>query len=149
MEFLTNENIKKFGEGYVRELTLELRSRRKNSSGKLINSLQSELKPVAEGIDIVINAESYLEIIDKGRKPGKYPNIRAISKWASLKGIRPEAVFPIARKIYKFGIRPTNILEAAERRFFGYGYMDDLERDIVDNSETFIVDALKGMQINE
>jgi len=145
MEFLKPENVKKYGEGYIAELTKELRSRKKDASGRLIKSLSDELKTTAEGIDIIINGEEYLEFIDSGRKPGSFPPLNAIKQWARLKGISQAAVFPIAKKIFKFGIKPTKVLEATERRFFGYGYTDELERDIVANSEEEIVKGLNKL----
>ena len=110
VELYDEKTLKEFGKDYVKILTIFLKKNRKIASGALVNSINFKLKETAEQILIILESNDYLEWVDKGRKPGKYPPLRAISEWARLKGISQNAVFPIARKIFKFGIEPTNVI---------------------------------------
>lgn len=113
---ISEKKMKEFGRDYVKILGRFLLSNRpfaKVASGALLNSLDYRLIEDATQIQIVAN--DYLKYVDKGRRPGSYPPIRAISKWASIKGIPQSAVFPIARKIFKFGIKPTNVIQKTVR----------------------------------
>lgn len=102
-----------FGKEYIKILARELRNARKDSSGKLIDSLTSDVVDAAKELSLILSAEKYIEYIDKGRLSGSYPPIAAILKWASLKGIDKRSAFAIQKSIYKFGIKPTNIISKA------------------------------------
>jgi hypothetical protein len=114
---ISTQKMKEFGRDYVKILWRELRREGKDASGALLNSLAFEVKEEAQQIKFFILANDYLKYVDKGRKPGKYPPIKAIAQWAQLKGISPEAVFPIARSIFKFGIKPTNVIQRVVKEF--------------------------------
>ena len=111
VELYDEKTLKEFGKDYVKILTIFLKKNRKIASGALVNSINFKLKETAEQILIILESNDYLEWVDKGRKPGKYPPLKAISEWARLKGISQDAVFPIAKKIFKFGIEPTNVIQ--------------------------------------
>ena len=117
-KIIDKETARMFGQDYVKILVALLKKYKKNASGALINSIDYRLTEQANQIFIVIESNDYLEYVDQGRKPGKYPPIQAISKWASIKGIEQEAVFPIARSIFKFGIKPTNVIQKTNKEFF-------------------------------
>lgn len=112
VELYDEKTLKEFGKDYVKILTIFLKKNRKIASGALVNSINFKLKETAEQILIILESNDYLEWVDKGRKPGKYPPLKAISEWARLKGISQDAVFPIAKKIFKFGIEPTNVIQS-------------------------------------
>jgi len=114
---ISTKKMKEFGNDYVKILYRELRREGKDATGSLINSLAFEIKEDAQQIQFFIKANDYLKYVDKGRKPGKYPPIREISRWARVKGISQDAVFPIARKIFKFGIKPTNVIQRVVKEF--------------------------------
>jgi hypothetical protein len=141
-EIVNDENARKFGKAYIKEIVKALKETKKSASGRLINSFSEEIKETAQGINIIILSEDYLEFIDKGRKRGTWPNISAIKKWTSLKGIKPEAAFPIAKNIYKFGIKPTNVLDKADRRAMNSSAFTELEQDIANNIEDLIIKKL-------
>ena len=111
LELYDDRTLKEFGKDYVKILTIFLKKNKKIASGALINSLNFRLQKTAEEILIILESNDYLEWVDKGRRPGTYPPIRAISDWAKIKGISQSAVFPIARNIFKFGIEPTNVIQ--------------------------------------
>jgi len=112
-KILHDEQVKIFGNDYIKIITQLLLSVGKKSSGELIKSLDFRIQNTAKEISVVLSANEYFDEVDRGRKAGTYPPIKAISKWATLKGISQDAVFPIAHKIFKFGIKPTNILDKA------------------------------------
>lgn len=99
-----------FGKDYVKILIRLLKREGKSATGALINSISYKLKEVAGLIQYQLISNDYLTYVDEGRRPGSYPPIRAISDWVRVKGISQDAVFPIARSIYKFGIEPTNVI---------------------------------------
>jgi hypothetical protein len=114
---ISTQKMKEFGKDYVKILYRELRREGKDATGALINSLAFEIREEAKQIQIILLANDYLKYVDKGRKPGKYPPIKAIAKWVQVKGISKEAIFPIARSIYKFGIKPTNVIQRVIKEF--------------------------------
>lgn len=108
---IDDKKLKMFGKDYVKVLVAFIQKAGKKASGALINSIDSRVRSDAEVAYIELLANDYLEWVDKGRKPGKYPPIQSISNWCRLKGIEPKAAFPIAKSIYKFGIKPTNVIQ--------------------------------------
>ena len=140
--FLTEKDKRRFGDEYVKELIKALRMYKKDASGRLIKSIDYRLTETAYELNFFINAEDYLTYIDEGRKPGSYPPIKAIARWASIKGIDSGAVFPIAHKIYKYGIKPTNILDKVERKVLYGKAFDELEQNMANNIETAIVNNI-------
>jgi hypothetical protein len=116
-KIIDDSTARLFGSDYVKILTALLKKKGKIGSGALINSLDYRVQESANQISIIIQSNDYLKFVDEGRKPGSYPPIQAISRWASLKGISQDAVFPIARSIYKFGIKPTNVIQQTNNEF--------------------------------
>jgi len=100
-----------FGKDYVKILIRLLKQRGKSASGALINSISYKLRDTAGIIQYQLISNDYLQWVDEGRRPGSYPPMRAISDWVRVKGISKDAVFPIMRSIYKFGIEPTNVIK--------------------------------------
>jgi len=134
--------LKKYGNNFVSIIAKELLKSGKNASGKLIKSLKAELKPVAETINIVIKSEDYLKYVDEGRKPGSYPPISALSKWVRIKNIPQSAVFAIAKNIFKFGIKPTNVISKATN-IFTSKELKPMEKEISDFVEREVTKILK------
>lgn len=129
-----------YGTQLVQNLVREIIAAGKDSSGRLKRSIRYELRELANEIEVLIFGEDYLENVDKGRRPGSYPPISAISKWATIEGIPQKAVFPIARSIYRFGIKPTNVIQKAlnktDKKFtdkLAEEYAAYVERQIIEN----------------
>lgn len=137
---LKKSDQRTFGDAYVKELIKVIRAEGKDSSGKLIRSIDYRLQDTVRDIKILIEGEDYMNYVDEGRKAGTYPNITALTKWASINGISQSAVFPIAKSIYEFGIKPTNIYTKAETNILNGRAFDELEDNIVDNIETDIIE---------
>lgn len=131
--FIGNSQYEKYGEDYTKILASLLLKAGKNASGKLIKSLSTKVQYDAEQISLRISAERYLEYVDQGRRPGTYPPFEAIKKWTTLKGIPQSATWPIMQKIYKFGIKPTNVIDTSIRQFesiIKYKLEQDAAREI-------------------
>lgn len=146
-DIIKDENVRKFGKSYIDQIIQELRSAGKDTTGKLIKSFSQEIKKEAEQINIIISSEDYLEYIDQGRKPGTWPNLQAIKDWARTRNLSDYA-FPIARNIFKFGIRPTNVLDKAKQASFTSSSFSVFEQDIANNVETEYIKNL-DLEIDE
>jgi hypothetical protein len=112
-KFVDKKLANEFGKDYVKILVGLLKGNKpyaKVASGSLINSINYRLQDTANGINVQLLANDYLTYVDKGRKPGTYPPIQAIKRWVAIKGIPKEAAWAIRTNIYKFGIKPTNVL---------------------------------------
>ena len=131
--------FKEYGEDFIKILTRELVKAGKRNSGNLINSLDYKIKPLGQEILIEIEALDYLTYIDEGRKKGSFPPISAIKKWARIKGLDENLAYPISKNIYKYGIKPTNVIDKAIRKFENSFEISD---DIIDDIENKIVDKI-------
>jgi len=102
-----------FGKDYVKIMVAALKGNRpypKVASGSLVNSINYRLQDTAQGINVILLANDYLKYVDQGRRPGTYPPIQAIQRWVAIKGIPKQAAWAIRTNIYKFGIKPTNVI---------------------------------------
>jgi hypothetical protein len=135
-KIIDNKLANEFGKDYVKVLVDLLKNNKpypKVASGSLINSINYRLQDTAYGVNLILLANDYLTWVDRGRRPGTYPPIRAIQKWVTIKGIPKEAAWAIRQNIYKFGIKPTRVL--AKTRFTietNRKYIDKYEKSIVD-----------------
>lgn len=150
--------LDQFGNDYVNTLTKLLLRYNKKASGNLINSLDYRIRREAQTIQIIIQANDYLSYIDKGvsgteRKfntpfsyTTKMPPLSALSKWASLKGISQDRVYGIQRSIFKFGIKPTNVIEKTNK-IMAENATKKLSKLIANNVEKYV--ALELFNVNE
>lgn len=111
----------KFGQQLQDDLIDSLDQKRKNASGTLRQSIEALPKvSVNDGLyTYQLKMEDYYEYVDEGRKAGKQPPLESIVKWVRQKsafgglGVNESkdvnsVAFMIARKIGKFGIKPTH-----------------------------------------
>lgn len=120
---LDDEVLNKFGDDVIFEMITILKRAGKSNTGSLINSFKYQFKETAQGITMDLYANDYAYYVDKGRKPGSYAPVSAIKKWCRSKGIKESIAFPINRKIYKFGIKPTP--------FILQGFNNALKKDLI------------------
>ena len=116
-KFIDKKLANEFGKDYVKIMVGLLKGNKpfpKVASGSLINSINYRLQDTANGINVILLANDYLQYVDRGRKPGTYPPIQAIQKWVSIKGLPKEAAWAIRQNIYKFGIKPTNVIRKTQ-----------------------------------
>ena len=107
-----------FGKDYVKIMVAMLRGNKpypKVASGSLVNSINYRLQDTANGINVILLANDYLKYVDQGRKPGTYPPIQAIQRWVTIKGLPKEAAWAIRTNIFKFGIKPTRVIDKTKR----------------------------------
>ena len=137
-DLFSPKKLQEFGTDYVKVLILFLKKAHKSSTGSLINSVSYKLREEASQINIVIESEDYLTYVDQGRKPGKYPPIQAIANWCRVKGIPQSAAFPIAKNIFKFGIKPTNIIQQTVNVITNPTFIKKYEEEGAENIENII-----------
>lgn len=110
-KLISDKKLNEFGKDYVKILYRLLRKKDKVATGALINSLNHTIREDANQILIQIEANDYLKWVDEGRKPGTYPPIRPLVEWTQVRGINPGVAYAIQKSIYKFGIKPTNVIQ--------------------------------------
>lgn len=116
-----------FGDEYIKELTKQLIALDKVATGKLLRSLSYKVVERVEGqFELILEAESYLRFVDKGRKAsGKMPPVQPFIKWVQAKGVKfksktndrflttEQTAFVIARSLKTKDIKPTNVMKKA------------------------------------
>lgn len=128
-----NELQKQFGSDFIKILTKYLVINKKKSSGDLIKSLSPKLQDTAGKIQVLIESMDYLNYVDQGRKKGSYPPIKDLIKWANMKGLSEGAAYATQQKIFRFGIKPTNVINKSIAEFensFENKYGQELVNDI-------------------
>lgn len=128
--------LNQYGVKIVEKMKEELIQNDSIASSKLYNSLTYEVKKRVNEWILSFKSEDYAKYVESGRKPGKFPPISKIKEWTKYKGIPEAAAYPIAVKIYQFGIRPRPFIRPAFNT-----YKDDLIKALVKNikSETINV----------
>jgi len=113
--------LNKYGESVIKEAVNRLKNAGHSNTGTLARSLDYEIEESKRELTLVFYGADYLEYVDKGRRPGsKPPPIKPIKKWVKQKGIEPKAAYAIAKKIGKYGIKPTNFWTISSTRRQGY-----------------------------
>jgi hypothetical protein len=109
----TRKVLESWGDDVLSSMKNILINNGKSASGNLINSLSYQITFNGDNLDIEFQMPQYGQFVDGGRRPGKQPPISAISQWAQIRGIPQKAVFPIARKIGREGIKPTPFFQTS------------------------------------
>jgi len=122
--------LQKFRDEVVKGAKDELKRQNKDTSGKLSNSIQGEVKEFKNSIGIYFDMEAYGNFQDKGVSgkfkkydtdysyKSKMPPPSVFDKWIVRKGIAPRNAqgkfqsrkglqFAIAKNIFKYGIKPS------------------------------------------
>lgn len=122
--------MEEFGKLWVKTLREQLLINQpfpKRASGRLYNSINYRVNEKGDDWNLTLLMEDYMTFVDKGvsgtqRKyntpysyKAKKPPISAIKQWTRLKGIPEEAAFPIQNKIFRFGLKPTNVINKSIR----------------------------------
>ena len=132
-KLIPNKAADRYAELWAEELRNQLRKAGKDASGRLIKSIKAEAIVTAMDAGIIVYGEDYLKFVDMGvsgtempqpgtpykySKTGKMPPIREIQQWIRIKNIQPRSgmtpqglPFAIQRSIWKYGIRPTDVLQ--------------------------------------
>jgi hypothetical protein len=129
----------------IEELQRLLNENDITSASNLYNSLDSQFIDSLDGIQLDVISNDYLKFVDEGRSPGKFPPIDAIKDWVGTKGIDESAAWPIAHKIFKFGIEPKNILDDLIRRSQD-NLLREFDTKLIDSVGDDIIDKIKLIQ---
>lgn len=127
--------INKFGKSVVDNQKKNLKD---INTGNLLRSINYRYKVEAENVIIDFISLDYGQYVDEGRKKGSFPPLSAIKAWVKRKGLPEKSAFPIANKIYKFGIPP--------RPFLLKGYKESQQNfinELIKLEETTIVKNVK------
>lgn len=130
-------NTFKYLDTYARQVISELQTRLqgfgKVASGRLISTMTYRILPE---LTVQFFLEDYAVYVDKGRRPGKQPPLENIRQWCRIKGIPESAAYPIAKKIGRDGIRPTNFLSTTisrRQKQFQTGLDRAIAKDVEDS----------------
>ena len=104
MSIYTEITVKEV-EQFNNEIKQALVSKGINNTGQASNSIRIDVDEANNSVKSI--GVDYLEVLDKGRGPGKHPPIKAIEDWVKNKPV-DIVPFLVARKIAKFG---TNIYQ--------------------------------------
>jgi len=124
--------LNNFGVQTVKQLADNLNQKKINASGKLQESINFKYPLNGDTYNFELSLLDYYEFVDKGRKPGKQPPRGKIFEWIRQKDLsgatgkvglikddfkrRKTLAFLIARKIGKFGTKPTNFFSSVVNR---------------------------------
>jgi hypothetical protein len=90
----------------VKEMKALIKMNGSYASGELYNSIKMKVvKDPDETWRVRYNMVYYGLFVDKGTKPGHYPNISSLMEWARFKGIPQDRVPAIAQSIFKKGTK--------------------------------------------
>jgi hypothetical protein len=129
LEFLTG--------GITKEMKALVKLNGSFSSGELYNSIRTEVLKKGPEWEIKFRMIYYGLFVDKGTRPGHYPNIKDLKEWARHKGISQDAVYPIAKNIFKYGTKARPFTTPLEE---GSPLLKELLNDI---GESFIDNAVE------
>lgn len=134
----TKELLHKYGQQTVQEMKNRLKGFGKIATGNLSKSISYKVREDKKQINLVWLMLDYAQYVDRGRKPGRFPPVKAISDWCRIKGIPQSAVYPISRKIAEKGIKPTNFLTTTLSRRAGK-FQQDLAKAAASDVEERII----------
>lgn len=116
-----NDVVNQFGAEFIDKMKQELDQNGSIATGKLKTSVNYVYTIETEQIIMQFLSEDYGKYVEGGRQAGSYPNMTNLEKWISVKGLPEKALFPIAKSIYKYGIKPKPFMmqdfEAMKHRF--------------------------------
>ena len=119
-----------------------LRTKGKNATGNLINTLGTKVEINSQGASIALTFAKYGIFVNDGRRRGaKQPPMASILSWIQTKGIRPRnnvsinsLAFMIARSISIKGIKPVKFIQFFNAQMvnptFRTNVNDNIRKDI-------------------
>lgn len=139
---LTNltETLEDYCKDFKKYYVDQLDSARVNSTGNLANNFSVSVSVNGHTVLVQVNAPDYMEYVENGRKPGKFPPLVKIQEWIQNKPILPRPLangklpsteqlsFLIARKIAEQGIEPGKQLEKTKQ------YINDIYKERIEEA---------------
>ena len=98
----------------------------KNASRKLTDTIKSNVVVGDQAYEVSLTLQEYWKYIESGRQPGKFPPVKALLDWISVKPVIPrpddhgriptpnQLSFLIGRKIMEEGIKPFPALQTTK-----------------------------------
>lgn len=134
--------LRQLGESMVTDIKNQIQKERSHlneTNSTLLKSLRYDLD--GKQLMIIAPEAPYEVIVDKGRKPGKYPPRGVIEEWITEKNLKAKSVkqsslaFVIKRKIQQKGIPGINFTKNTLNKFgpiiaqsIGVEYQKELQR---------------------
>lgn len=151
-KLIKRQALDEFANLFVKTLKEQLINNKpfsKRATGNLIEKINIKIDETEGGETITLLTEDYLKFVDQGvsgtiRKyntpysyRNKKPLLEPILQWMRLKGIPQEAAYPIQNKIFRFGIKPTNVIDKTFREIqyrskWINKFEDEITSDIID-----------------
>ena len=106
---MIKQGLEIIGEFVVEQLVKVLDEQGHRNTGKLQDTMKSNVKESGGGYEIIITAQDYGKYVDKGIPAGVWVNVGALQKWVQEKGIATgeseikQVAFLIGRKIFQEG----------------------------------------------
>ena len=142
--------IQIFGDEIVNEFVKIMKTEDRLASGRLAKSMKAKIIDNKKGYGIRLLAANYYKFVDEGRKPGgKMPPMKAISKWASIRGISQDRVWAIRKSIQQNGIKPANITSRGIQNITTIQAYRKFETDTYDWVDEQIDDMLKNLTVTK
>ena len=126
-ELINLEELQKVLQDYAKEAEevykYQISLGGKNASRKLTDTIKSNVVVGDQAYEVTLTLQEYWKYIESGRAPGKFPPVKALLDWISVKPIipRPDAngripsqkslAFLIGRSISENGTEGTHDLE--------------------------------------
>jgi hypothetical protein len=129
-KLIKKQAMDEFGKLWVKTLREQLITTQpfpKRATGKLYNSVQYRVTQRENDWTLTLLSEDYMKFVDKGvsgtqrryNTPYSYktkkPPISVIKQWTRVKGLPEQAAYPIQNKIFRFGLKPTNVINKSIR----------------------------------
>lgn len=116
------------------------------ASGELYDSIGWTIEENDETLNIKISAADQLMYVVRGRRPGKWPPVNAIKDWTRHRGIPESAAWPIAYKIFAFGIEPRPQIFETVFEILDTQLIQDFGIQLADNLEDLLVRVLENIE---
>ena len=129
-KLIKKQAMDEFGKLWVKTLREQLITTQpfpKRATGQLYNSINYRVTQREDDWTLTLLSEDYLKFVDKGvsgtqrryNTPYSYktkkPPISVIKQWTRVKGLPEQAAYPIQNKIFRFGLKPTNVINKSIR----------------------------------
>lgn len=145
-----------FAPGYGKSRTPFGVRNMKTKTGNLYNSINVEFDKTQN--EVVVTMLDYWQVVNDGRRPGKYVPIKPLMRWIRAKGFNKNTqtgkfqkfnikgmAFAVSKNIQKFGVAPTYFYDEAfnifEREFENNAY-EALGIDVANFFEKVVEDNL-------
>jgi len=136
---MIKEGLELIGDFVVEQLVKVLDDQGHRNTGKLQDTMRSEVKTSGKGYEIIIYGKEYAKYVDRGIPSGVWVNPYALAEWVEQKGIATgekeikNVAFAIRQKIFQEG-SPTK----GSLKFSNSGKRDEFIKVMLDANANVI-----------